>query len=81
MTMVERVAWVLQRQDESFGPSEELDPAFLDEARAVIEVMREPTEAMKELGQRYQDEECPMTSEAFWQMMIDAALSEAPSPR
>lgn len=45
-------------------------------ARAAIAALRVPTGAMKELGQQYQDEEYPMTSEAFWQTMIDAALAE-----
>jgi hypothetical protein len=66
MTMVDRVAQAICAESATLDWRD-----YRDEARRAIE-------AMKELGQRYQDDGYPTTSEAFWQTMIEAALGEAP---
>ena len=66
--MVERVAMAIANRMNEFPCTD------LDCARAAIEAMREPTEAMCNSGDgRYWDD---MTPRAMWQFMIDAALSD-----
>ncbi len=70
--MVERVARVLAPEHE-----EPLEPGLaraiaMDEARAVIEAMREPTEAMKNAGFAMLLGNVPVAM--IWRAMIDAAL-------
>jgi hypothetical protein len=66
--MIERVARAMCAAD---GGSQEVDVHhYLDMARAAIEAMREPTEAMCEAADAV---ECNQP-ECIWQAMIDAAL-------
>ncbi|MBY3073384.1 hypothetical protein HFO71_24015 [Rhizobium laguerreae] len=67
MTMIERVAKAL---------SQELakDGYYVDAARAVIEAMREPTEAMVEAGEKHI--RVGRIAEEKYKTMIDAALKE-----
>lgn len=74
--MVERVARAIQA---TRGPRENWDrvtPATRDlwmaDARAAIEAMREPTEAMTDAGWRRIEERDDAAEN--WRMMIDAAL-------
>jgi hypothetical protein len=78
MTMIERVAKALSQQLDKDG-------YYVDAARAAIESLREPTEAMVEAGSGAStlgdegvfrilvDRQC--AGEA-WSLMIDAALKE-----
>ena len=47
-------------------------------ARAAIEAMREPTEAMVKIGDEHQTDElgnpCPMSAASVWRAMADEAL-------
>jgi len=63
--MIERVAAVLKAQDNNMAASIHHYEAM---ARAAIAAMREPTDAMMEVGQ--------MWNSHRWQAMIDAALEE-----
>lgn len=77
--IVERVARILQNRDGCFDPGEELDPAFVEDARAVIGAMREPTSAMRDAAVFATDgPSCHMSAYhcagLTWQAMIDAAL-------
>lgn len=67
--MIDRVAKVLKNDG-----SPEASPQYTDEARAVIEAMREPTTEMTMSGAN------DMVSQAnvrtIWHDMIDAALAE-----
>lgn len=58
-------------------------PIYLDQARAVLEAIREPSEHMSSVGcHEYQQAEIGVVDELTqvhtWQAMIDAALSEKP---
>lgn len=88
--MVERVARAIASKLET-NPDEMIEdmscvgshPAWTEyeeSARAAIEAMREPTEAMRDAGgvvagSRRDDPDCP-TAEAVWSAMISAALKE-----
>lgn len=65
--MVERVARAIARKNTGSGINW---PSFVEEARAAIEAMREPTDAMVNAGQWQID---PV---ALYRGFIDAALSE-----
>ena len=78
MTMIERVARAIVKlrcARTGMGATDNclLDPEELDEARAAIEAMREPTEAMiKEAAW----EDGRVTARNVWQAMISEALNE-----
>jgi hypothetical protein len=85
MDMIERVARALIDQIGSPWPYGKMDPAvrrlWRDHARAAIEAMREPTEAMLTTETTYGtpldgylDDTC---AEAVWDAMITAALKSA----
>ena len=68
--IVERVARVLRAIDFTVG-----SPNYSQVAHALIEAMREPTEAMKAVyGDADTDEWREAMPEDVWQAMIDAAL-------
>lgn len=84
--MIERVARAICRAGMS-GPKDHLNKQenlnwrkFEIEARAAIEAMREPTNAMVEASNREWDGRMSHRSSGAWQAMIDAALSPSPSP-
>lgn len=49
-------------------------------ARAAIEAMREPTEAMKQVGGNFIDNDCEGIAGSIFEAMIDAALQDGASP-
>lgn len=67
--MIDRIARILQARDECFSPDEALDQVFINDARAVIEAMREPTREMLVMVTQMQS-----VFESY-QAMIDGALS------
>lgn len=83
--MIERVARALyNREARGHGdwsvdcpPGSTFERYWLDSARAAIEAMREPTEAMYRAAETAID---PLSSESavgqYWPAMIDAALAE-----
>ena len=69
-TMIEQVARALLVADRSA-----ITPDYYQRmARAAIEAMREPTEAMLDAGVNFRERNA--RTEQIWQAMIDAALSE-----
>ena len=77
MTMIERVAQAFYKHffEGDWPPETEVDIGmgaddFREAARAAIEAMREPTEAMAETVVDDDD------AKAIWRDMIDAALKE-----
>lgn len=84
MTMIERVADFLKLRDESVMPDEADDEERRGSAAAILELLREPTEWMKNAGARVpiQTFEGPeatvLTEEAgeIFTAMITAALEE-----
>jgi len=74
MDMIERVARVLQSRDETYDVTDALDPCFMDDARAAIAAMREPTEEM--VDQCMDAGHMRGDAEEIWERMIDAALEE-----
>lgn len=42
-TDLERLARVLQDRDKEFSPDEPIDPAYVDDVRAILTALREPT--------------------------------------
>lgn len=84
--MVERVARYLDPTAFAFGyQAAERRPAVLEQARELIQLMREPTDAMVLAGAQYHDDNWRPTharedtnAEAIWQDMLDAALAEPP---
>jgi hypothetical protein len=86
--MVRRVAAAIEAADTK--EIEDRDDWYQLLARAAIEAMREPTEAMKEAGEHgpttlsYGDEDSfyyisKDDAESCWQSMLDAALSPLPA--
>jgi len=79
--MIETVAAVIEAAITRHGvPVEDLE-GTLDDARAAILAMREPTEAMTEAGHKgaifdshYDQHEYRAAPQTCWQAMIDAAL-------
>lgn len=75
-SMVERVARVLA------GKHWDENPAYRDHyktlALAVLEEMREPTEAMQDAGNVPTYQWIDNTADDVWSRMIDAALKEEP---
>lgn len=72
-SMIERVARAIAKGE--YG--ENVDDVWhtcIDDARAAIEAMREPTEAMLDAG--YGAEPTGAALVAPWEAMIDAALAE-----
>jgi len=85
MTMVEKVARAMAANAGVIwsGPRGEDDPdftimkmAYLRAARAAIEAMREPDDAMVKAGAHGSGEDSETTALGAWQAMIDAALAE-----
>lgn len=82
--MIERVATAIyenrRRMYEDRVPFKDLYPSaqrpYLDEARAAIEAMREPTEEMIAAGARGSGEDSQDVALGAWEAMIDAALSK-----
>ena len=80
--MIERVARTLQAHDDAFAEGEPTDPCFLIEARAVLDAMRDPTEAMVDAANakdRHIRKTCNGVRAGWddgWQAMIDAALKD-----
>ena len=69
-TMIEQVARALLVADRSA-----ITPDYYQRmARAAIEAMREPTEAMLDAGVNFRERNA--RTEQIWQAMIDAALKE-----
>ena len=69
-SMIERVARALLVADRSA-----ITPDYYQRmARAAIEAMREPTEAMLDAGVNFRERNA--RTEQIWQAMIDAALKE-----
>ena len=69
-TTIERVARALLVADRSA-----ITPDYYQRmARAAIEAMREPTEAMLDAGVNFRERNA--RTEQIWQAMIDAALKE-----
>lgn len=87
--MVERVARALHTVDDARSRPdlavewEACLPVYqkmkLEEARAAIDAMREPTEAMMDASNREWDGRMSYRSSGAWRAMVDAALSE-PQP-
>jgi len=67
MTMIERVARAICKTENTVYGWQHYE----DCARAAIQAMREPTEAMRVEGVRHHD-----TVESIWQAMIDEALED-----
>lgn len=67
MDMIERVAKALSQQLDKDG-------YYVDAARAAIEAMRDPTEAMVEAGEKHV--RVGRLAEEKYKAMIDAALNE-----
>lgn len=60
-----------------FGGPASSEPSWLsyrDAARAVLQAIREPSDAMLDAGDIWTNEQC--SPDAIWQAMIDAALEE-----
>lgn len=86
MTPIERAARALARfsvRDESQFPyiskseAERSWPAFEPQARAVLQAIREPSEAMLQAGEAHMDEVAPNEPvDLIWKDMIDAVLKE-----
>lgn len=86
--MIERVARAIcQAGDSACDPSDvaylgggkdgPLWQAYVPEAKAAIEAMREPTEAMAFTGGNVVvDEDMSIVGKDVWQAMIDAALKD-----
>ena len=72
-TMIERVARAICL---SQTQSERVWQSFFPEARAAIEAMREPTEAMRAAVREVGGIQAVAYANAAWPTMIDAALSE-----
>src|SRR3990172_674046 len=80
-TMIERVAEAMARSDgfeiHERGYRRDL---YRRRARAAIQAMREPTDAMKEAGRPWECADGPdaqlLAAEDCWGWMIDAALDE-----
>ena len=70
--MIERVAMALSIEDNGQSFAAERSHNYLPMARAAIEAMREPTDAMIAEGNAY-DECAPYD---IYESMIDAALGE-----
>lgn len=93
MTMIEKVARAINPRafeilDANFNPKSRFEADFhlhaertakaaRAKARAAIEAMREPTDAMSAEGRRQHSMELS-SSYQTWQNMIDAALTEQP---
>lgn len=84
--MVEKVAKAiyLKRNGQGARPWSLLTKAhrtpYLDDARAAIEAMREPTEAMESAGWDSYDRNDGWSGPQYcWQAMVDAALSPSPA--
>lgn len=72
--MVGKVARAIARKNTGSGINW---PSFVEEARAAIEAMREPTEAMVDAGVLDVKADVSFFDvNETWQAMIDAALSE-----
>ena len=72
--MIERVARAIAEQNHGSTWDE-----WIDEARAAIEAMREPTEAMingLRIAQECGDSTAALWAPLVWRAMIDAALGE-----
>ena len=69
--MIERIATVMRAAYVT-----DINPHWNGVARAVIEAMREPTEAMAVAGAEWVDDGMALktSAETVWQAMIDAAL-------
>jgi hypothetical protein len=73
--MVERVARALCEQDTEWRPFEYYRDEFVSMARAVIGVMRTPTEAMRQAA--FPDmPHASLEALRVWQAMIDAAKKD-----
>lgn len=72
MSMIERIAAFLKERDENVMPHEVDDDERRGSAKAILELMREPTEEMKEAGHWYAGEDAAPCFNA----MINAALRE-----
>jgi hypothetical protein len=81
MTPLEKAARALLAS-ESNGekPWDDLDAitrgAFLRDARAVLQAIREPSEAMVSAAAPHVFDQSRMSAECAWQAAIDAALTE-----
>lgn len=87
MNMVEKIARAIAQADEQnggppydmrIGMGKHAKAHLFDQARAVIQAMREPTEEMKAGEDTYWDYSCHVCGglKEGWQTMIDAALAE-----
>jgi len=83
MTKVEGVAKAIAARDldegdgfyDWFALTEEVTDKYLAMARAAIDAMREPTEAMVNAGYDVGYSPDPLPTDEVWRAMIDAALS------
>jgi hypothetical protein len=83
MDMIERVAralfaveWDSKSSDPWEGAYADEREAWLQSARAAIEAMRDPTDAMKDAGDLPTYQWVDDVASNVWGRMIDAALSE-----
>jgi hypothetical protein len=72
MTKLEQVARAIAKSE---GLNEDWTKQYLRHARAAVEALREPSEAMLDAGNRQLD--CANERQC-WQAMLDAILSEKP---
>lgn len=77
--MIERVARAIHARSDHGSTWEELDAystmEYLEDAKAAIGAMREPTEAMIEASNREWDGRMSHRSSGAWQAMVDAAFT------
>jgi hypothetical protein len=78
MTMIERVARAIQAEAgwDNIDVGDRLRADYLAFARAAIEAMREPTEAMIKEGAYGSGEDSAGVACGAWKAMIDIALDE-----
>ena len=76
--MIETVAKALEPKCRAFGRGDMPMQVAREFARAAIEAMREPTDAMKKAADmaRPMYDDPPTSGEDYWDYMIDAALTD-----
>ena len=78
MDMVEKVARAMAERNNDYDEEGRLQwPAYVDDARAAIAAMREPTDAMVDAGWQTSDDVVWMALKEAWPAMVDAALTSS----
>lgn len=73
---LERTARALFKMFRSVPPVGDAWRDYIDDARTILTVIREPSDEMISIGGDYFDTAIPIEVEGLWQAMIDTALSE-----